>query len=399
MSEARYTCRDCGNDKTFTVKKSLKRHREEVHGEGQPSANQKIECAPCKKLFSREENFKRHVAQLHTETNLVVCHLCNKKKRKDALREHLRACEKRPGNREPAPVIILEETPERTNQTSQPIEPSPSVFEPSTLPRTWTTQTQHHDTSHALGREEREGIDSMQPVYSARADQPPEPSALVRQHRFDPPSFASLHLQSNAYSDFPQAFPHQQAQIASPNEQPSGHSWSSLDPGPGSVETRHGGHQDWAREHLLQDASLTERIMVYDALVAPIDNETECLDVLLQVAATRQPVQLLATLSSASQLMEEQMKKAEENEDPGFWNTNLLLIKAYEKTLKVHGIFSLRALAEELQVRNCKFVPIPWHQHLAKAQRKIGKQEGIKEGEARRAKRNELKGAESTIDA
>ena len=76
-----HVCEICGV--RTSTKDHLERHKQ-VH------ENTRFECKECLKIFSRKENLKSHMKEIHSETTTYhQCEICGKSfKRKSHLKEH-----------------------------------------------------------------------------------------------------------------------------------------------------------------------------------------------------------------------------------------------------------------------------------------------------------------------
>ncbi|GAB7362349.1 hypothetical protein MBLNU230_g2675t1 [Neophaeotheca triangularis] len=133
------------------------------------------------------------------------------------------------------------------------------------------------------------------------------------------------------------------------------------------------------------------------------------LDVILQVAASRQPSQLLVALGHTIQWMDERKEEVEKKEedraergwgpsyDAGCWYTMWEfispLLTAYKRTLEQHRFHIPNAIIDELRASGYDYTHVPWHQRLAKVYQKLGKQKTLEEIEETK-RREEDKSAE-----
>ena len=92
-----FDCNYC--EKTFRVKKSLKRHLREKHSHTNKNLDYiedmdsvgELNCDQCEKIFRRKDSLDRHVSSVHVQREIFSCSLCDRKfPRKDTLRKHFK---------------------------------------------------------------------------------------------------------------------------------------------------------------------------------------------------------------------------------------------------------------------------------------------------------------------
>ena len=91
-ADARHECDVCG--RKFTEKRSLKRHINAIHGDGDV---QTFECSVCSKVFNVKGNLTQHLSTVHGvgDVKTFECDVCSKIfNRKSSLTLHLRCVHK-----------------------------------------------------------------------------------------------------------------------------------------------------------------------------------------------------------------------------------------------------------------------------------------------------------------
>ncbi|KAG8173147.1 hypothetical protein JTE90_009840 [Oedothorax gibbosus] len=80
--EKTYVCEIC--DKRFTMRATLQMHLV-THSDERP-----FECEQCDKRFKRNADLKVHLAEVHRPQNLIFCPVCNKQYRQRTIKRHMR---------------------------------------------------------------------------------------------------------------------------------------------------------------------------------------------------------------------------------------------------------------------------------------------------------------------